>query len=281
MELNERLGIRTKLSMAYHPQTNRQTKQVNQELKQYLRMFVDHRQEQWPEWLGMAEFAYNKKKHTATQILPFEANYSLSPRMGLKGRRGKRFEAAEEFAERMKQVQEEVKAALGKAQEKMKKYTDKKKKEGVEFKVSDLVLLSTKELKWHMKGRRLEKLTEQSIGPYKVKSIVLANAVELELPPTVNIHPVVNISRLQMYKLQVKGKKATIPTPVIVEGKKEYEVEKILNKRKIWGKDKFLVCWKGYTVEADTWEDRGNLKNAGKLVEEFEREYREEAKEIR
>ena len=68
---------------------------------------------------------------------------------------------------------------------------------------------------------------------------------------------------------------------VIVEGEEEFEVEKILNKRKIRGKDKFLVRWKGYTVEADTWEDRGNLKNAGKLVEEFEREYGEENEEVR
>ena len=58
-------------------------------------------------------------------------------------------------------------------------------------------------------------------------------------------------------------------------------MEKILNKRKIRGRDKFLVRWKGYTVEADTWENRGNLKNAGKLVEEFERKYGEEDKEVR
>ena len=159
-ELNERLGIKTKLLTAYHPQTDRQTEHINQELEQYLRMFVDHRQEQWPEWLGTAGFTYNNKKHTAAQISPFEANYSLSPRMGFEGRRGKRFEAAEEFVERMKQVQEEVKAALEKVQEEMRKYTDRKRREGVEFKVGDLVLLSTKELKWHMKGRRLEKLTK-------------------------------------------------------------------------------------------------------------------------
>ena len=241
-ELNEKLGIRTKLSTVYHPQTDGQTKQINQELEQYLRMFVDHRQEQWSEWLGTAEFAYNNKKHTATQILPFEANYGLSPRMGFEGRRGKRFEAAEEFAERMKQVQEEVKAALGKVQEEMRKYTDRKRREGVEFKVGDLVLLSTKELKWHMKGRRSEKLTEQFIGPYKVKTIISANAVELQLLPTVHIYPVVNVSKLQLYKSQVEGQKVTKPAPVIVEGEEEYEVEKILNKRKIRGKDKFLVC---------------------------------------
>jgi len=199
-ELNKRLGIRTKLSTVYHPQTDRQTKRINQELEQYLRMFVDHKQEQWPEWLGTAEFAYNNKKHTATQISSFEANYGLSPRIGFEGRRGKRFEVAEEFVERMKQVQEEVKASLGKTQEEMRKYADRKRGKGVEFKVSDLVLLSTRELKWHIKGRRSEKLTERFVGPYKVKSIISANTVELHLPPTVHIHPVVNVSKLQMYK---------------------------------------------------------------------------------
>jgi len=48
-ELNEMLGIKSKLSIAFHPQTNRQMERVNQELKQYLRIFIDHRQEQWPE----------------------------------------------------------------------------------------------------------------------------------------------------------------------------------------------------------------------------------------
>jgi len=65
-ELNEMLGIKSKLSMAFHSQTDRQTERVNQELEQYLRMFIDHRQEQWPEWLGIAEFMYNNKTHSST-----------------------------------------------------------------------------------------------------------------------------------------------------------------------------------------------------------------------
>jgi len=44
-ELNNLLGIQTKLLMAYHPQTDRQTERINQELEQYLRVFIDHRQE--------------------------------------------------------------------------------------------------------------------------------------------------------------------------------------------------------------------------------------------
>ena len=75
-ELNNLLEIQTKLSIAYHPQTDGQTERINQKLEQYLRVFIDHRQEQWLDWLGMAEFVYNNKIHTATKILPFKANYS-------------------------------------------------------------------------------------------------------------------------------------------------------------------------------------------------------------
>jgi len=60
-ELNNLLGIQMKLSTAYHSQTDGQTERVNQELEQYLRVFIDHRQEQWPDWLETAEFAYNNK----------------------------------------------------------------------------------------------------------------------------------------------------------------------------------------------------------------------------
>ena len=69
-ELNEMLGISTKLSTAYHPQTDGQTERTNQELEQYLRMFVDHWQETWPEWMATAEFAYNNKVQTSTQQSP-------------------------------------------------------------------------------------------------------------------------------------------------------------------------------------------------------------------
>jgi len=58
-------------------------------------------------------------------------------------------------------------------------------------------------------------------------------------------------------------------------------VEKILNKRMVRGKEKFLVRWKGYMAGENTWENRKNLENAKELVEEFEREHREEVEELR
>jgi len=147
-ELNEILGIKTKLLTAFHPQTNGQTERINQELEQYLHMFIDHCQEQWSEWLGTAEFAYNNKAHTSTKVSPFKANSGQNPRIGFKLRKKGKFEGTEEFAKRIKKVQEEAKAALGKAQEDMKRYADRHRVEAVGYKVGDLVLLSTKDLKW-------------------------------------------------------------------------------------------------------------------------------------
>ena len=75
-------------------------------------------------------------------------------------------------------------------QEDIRKYADRKRSDTVEYKVEDLVLLSTKDLKWQMVGRRSEKLTERFVGPYRVKAIISSNAVELELchePPVQTI----------------------------------------------------------------------------------------------
>ena len=74
-KLNRMLGIENKILTVFYPQTDEQTERVNQELEQYLRMFINHRQEQWPDWLGTAEFAYNNKAHSSTKISPFKANY--------------------------------------------------------------------------------------------------------------------------------------------------------------------------------------------------------------
>ena len=81
-ELNRILGIRTKLSMAFHPQTDGQTERMNQELEQYLQFFIKHRQKDWLEWLAAAEFAINNKVHMATEISPFMANYGKKLRIG-------------------------------------------------------------------------------------------------------------------------------------------------------------------------------------------------------
>jgi len=125
--------------------------------------------------------------------LPFKANYGQDPRIGFKGKKKEKYVGVEKFVEKMKEIQEEAKAALRKVQEDMRKYADRKRSDVDEY---NLVMLSTKDLKYQMVRRRTEKLTERFVSPYKVKKVVLSNAVKLELPSIVKIHPVVNVSRI-------------------------------------------------------------------------------------
>jgi len=84
-----------------------------------------------------------------------------------------------------------------------------------------------------MVERRTEKLTERFVRPYKVKPIVSTNAIKLELPSTVKIHLVVNISRIRRYMGQVEGQKKEKSQPIIIKEKEEWKVEKIMNKRRV------------------------------------------------
>ena len=127
--------------------------------------------------------------------------------------------------------------------------------------------MSTKDLVF--KERPSKKLMERYVGPYVIEEVVSSNAVKLQLPSSMRIHLVVNVSRIVRYKEQVKGQKIEKGKPVEVEGVKEWKVEKILNKKKIRGVEKYLVQWKGFTAEEDTWERKENLKNAEEVLEEF------------
>ena len=115
-----------------------------------------------------------------------------------------------------------------------------------------------------------------------VRKIVLENAVELELLALLRIHPVVNVRRIVKYREQVEGQKKIPPPPVEVAGEKEYEVEEILDRQERRGKTKYLVKWKGYMMEKNTWEGLENLKNAREKIEEFKKgRFEEEIQRIR
>ena len=140
-KLNRMLGIKTKLSIAFHSQTDRQTEHINQKLEQYLQFFVNHRQKNWPEQLALAEFAVNNKVHSTTKVSPFMANYSRELRMEGEIRKKGKVEKATEFVEKLKRVQEEVGAALKRMQKEMKKYADQNRKEIEKQKKGNRVML--------------------------------------------------------------------------------------------------------------------------------------------
>ena len=107
-ELNRILEIETRLSTAFYPQMDRQTEWMNQELEQYLRFFVEHRQKDWPEWLVLADFAVNNKIHITTKVLPFMANYRRKLRMRGDIRKKEKVESAMECVERIEKVYKEA-----------------------------------------------------------------------------------------------------------------------------------------------------------------------------
>ena len=83
-ELYRLLGIQGTPSTSYYLQTDGQTERVNQELEQYIRVFVSERQDNWRGLLPLAEFAYNNHIHSATQHTPFLLDTRRHPRMGFK-----------------------------------------------------------------------------------------------------------------------------------------------------------------------------------------------------
>ena len=158
------------------------------------------------------------------------ANYGRELRMGGDIRKKGKVESAMEFVERMKKVHEKVGVVLKKMQKEIKKYTDRSRKKTENWKKGDKVLLSTKDLVF--KERLVWKLIERYIGLYVIEEVVLLNMVKLRLPSSMRIHPVVNVSQIVQYKEQVERQKKKEEKPVEVEGVKEWEVEKILNKIK-------------------------------------------------
>src|SRR5258706_3140762 len=114
------LGVKLTPSTSYHPQTDSQTEHVNQEIEAYLQVFVSHQQDDWANWLLLAEFAYNNKVHAATHWTPFELNAGQHLCLGVEPMKTSTVETADSFARQLDHAQEEAKAALEQAVDDMK-----------------------------------------------------------------------------------------------------------------------------------------------------------------
>src|SRR5258706_12664442 len=114
------LGVKLTLSTSYHPQTDGQTEHVNQEIEVYLQVFISHQQDDWADWLPLAEFAYNNKVHAATCQTLFELDASQHPCLWVEPMRTSTIEAVDAFARQLDWAQEEAKAALEQAADDMK-----------------------------------------------------------------------------------------------------------------------------------------------------------------
>jgi len=194
-ELYRLLGIKLVSSTAWHPQTDGQTECVNQELDQYLRLFVNERQDDWYNLLPMAEFQHNNHVHSATQQPLFLLDTGCVPCMGFEPQQNhSNLEMVNKFTERMRAAIDEAKSAIRKAQDDMKRYYDRRRAPAPVFKPGDKVFLNASDIRT---TRSSQKLSHQRLGPFVIERQIGPMAYRLRLPHRMKqLHPVFNVVKL-------------------------------------------------------------------------------------
>ena len=239
---------------AFHPQTDGQTKKMNQTLEQYFKLFTKNNKHKWVELLPTAQMAVNKSYNENFKQSLHEALYGTVLRTVEVGPTAN--QAASTFAEKMKNNWAAIGARIIRAKQKVKKRLDTKKNP-VTIKPGDKVLLLTKNL-------TNDKLDTPYIKAFKVIN-VKNTTVELSLPDT-RIFPKFHASLI---------KKAPPDTPFATiwnySTKEEYEMERILQKRQGEQKTEFFVKWKKYDISETIWEPKIHLINAQTALKQFRR----------
>ncbi|KIM51663.1 hypothetical protein SCLCIDRAFT_33278 [Scleroderma citrinum Foug A] len=250
-ELYKLLGIKRKMSTAFHPQTDGQTEQLNCEINQYLRTYINDQQNKWAKWIKIAQFVWNNTVSEVTTDSPFGITQSYSPRMGMEPA-----ETTAPVAKDFAVIFNKVVEASEKAKLSMKVQADKHQNPAPDYKVGQQVWLSMDNL--HMLNHASKKLTEKWIGPYE----------------TLRIHLVVNVSRVKPYLGPLPSQPMSQPGPIQVskERDEEYEVNYIVASCIYRCQLQYLVHWKGYEEHECTWEPASHVKNAPLVVERFYKE---------
>jgi hypothetical protein len=289
------LGTQLTMSTAFHPQTDGQTERANRTLEEMIRPYVSFQQKDWDEHLVAAEIACNASKHASTGFTPFYLNggreVSVPLDLAIEEARTTRQPDAAARIRQLHQDLETAKEHLLKAQQRQARHADQHRRE-VLFKVGDEVLLSTAHLKLlgKVKGdaeqHRTAKFAYRFIGPFKIKRVVNNNAYELDLPPQLQIYPVLNVSRLKAYHdgrkafpLRTRVDSRPPPATTSADGD-EYEVESILAKRGKGARTEYLVRWVGWPLWEATWERQQNVASASAAIHDFESSLRATAAQV-
>jgi len=228
------LGVRLFSSTAWHLQTDGQTEHVNQELDQFLRLFVNERQNDWYDLLPIAEFQHDNHIHSTTQQPPFLLDTGRIPRMGFEPSQAlSGLETVNKFTE--------AKSAIRKAQEDMTRYYNRKRTPAPMYKPGDRVYLDASDIKTTHPS---PKLSHHRLRPFEIECQVGPLAYRLKLPHGMRqLHPVFNVVKLSTAPedLILGRKPQALPPSIIIDGEEEWEVEEILDSRWHWKRFQFLV----------------------------------------
>ena len=148
---------------------------INWCLETYLRCFVGSKPRQWPEWLVWAEYWFNTTFNGSAQVSPFQALYGrLSPILFKGETYPSNIPEVQSLVASRDEVLAELKANLAAAQQRMKQFADKRRRE-VTFEVGDWVYLKFQPYHMRSLARKVnEKLGPRFYGPYQVIDRVCA-----------------------------------------------------------------------------------------------------------
>ena len=172
-------GIGPRLSTAFHPQTDAQSKRVNQDIEAYLRPFLNQEQDDWVDLLPMAEHAYNNSVTSVTGRTPFYANYGRLPESQNPLKTDVINQASHAYTHWIARALDREKKDLEAARERMTKYADTRRTTPWAYKVGDAVMPSTAHLKLKRPSRKMD---HKFIGPFQIQQLISPTAVRLTLP---------------------------------------------------------------------------------------------------
>src|ERR671933_1712188 len=185
-------------------------------------------QDNWLDLLHFAEFTYNNAEHSATKMSPFYACTGQHPHALIVGNEEIKTPSAAKKLKDLEEIQEELRKNLLVAQQRMQKGFNRRIQAGSEFKVGDLVLLNTRNIKTKRESKKLDNLFR---GPCKILRAIGSNAYKLKLPPQLQgkMHDVFHVSLLEPYIEYSIPEKETPPPPPIGDDLDFYKVEEILD----------------------------------------------------
>ena len=272
------LGIQARLSTAFHPQTDGQSENANQEMERYLRTFVNYYQDNWDELLPSAEFAVNAAVSETTKCSPFLATRGYSPRMSfdLDKLPPKTSSARERITrskirsivEPMQIIWNWTKAWIAHAQDKQKANADRRRRP-----VEPTIQEGQKvwlDMRFLCTERPSKKLDSKWEGPFVVVKKINEVAFKLKLPASMKCHPVFHASLLTPDPQDpLPEQDYPQPGPIQVDNEDEFEVEDILDvKRGRGGKLLVRAKWVGWPTDL-TWYPIDNFRHSSEILADF------------
>jgi hypothetical protein len=276
-----RLQIKLNLSTAHHYETDGQTENANSFMSQYIRQYVNFAQDDWDEWLPLAEFAARNVVNSSTGMSPFFANAGYHPRMSFGPPRpttatmSNTLKASNkegtDFASKMQEITDLLRTNMLSAQAAQERFANANRSPAPAYRVGDMVLLSTRNIN---SARPTKKFDQKYLGPFRVEEVVNPVSYRLKLPHELQlIHDTFHTNLLRPAPRDpLPGQFNPPPPPITIDTQGEvlYAVEKILKSKRTKQKGfQYLIQWRGY--DKPSWEPLCNVVNARASIIEFEK----------